>query len=114
MVNNSELGLAMTGGGARAAYQVGLLRFICREFPDFCPPVITGVSAGAVNAAYLAAYPGTFCQAVEELSKFWLELGTDNIFRTDSRYFLIGFITLGISFPAWRKPVSTTNARLAG
>ena len=43
---NTDLGLAMTGGGARAAYQVGVLRYICKQYPDFHPPVLTGVSAG--------------------------------------------------------------------
>ena len=47
----------MTGGGARAAYQVGVLRFICKKYKGFQPPIITGVSAGAVNAAHLSRIP---------------------------------------------------------
>lgn len=95
---NSDLGLAMTGGGARAAYQVGVLRYICKKFDGFRPPIITGVSAGAVNAAHLAAYQGSFCEAVEQLAKLWLELTTEKVFRTDSSYFFANFLRWGLSF----------------
>lgn len=95
---NTNLGLAMTGGGARAAYQVGVLRYICKEFEGFQPPVITGVSAGAVNAAYLAAYQGSFDEAVERLVELWAELTTDKVFRTDNYYFFTNFFRWGLSF----------------
>ena len=95
---NSDLGLAMTGGGARAAYQVGVLRYVCRKFDDFHPPIITGVSAGAVNAAHLAAYQGQFCESVDELTELWLELSAEKVFRTDSGYFFANFLRWGLSF----------------
>ena len=95
---NSDLGLAMTGGGARAAYQVGVLRYICKNFDEFHPPIITGVSAGAVNAAHLAAYQGSTCEAVEQLAELWLELAPEKVFRTDSGYFFSNFIRWGLSF----------------
>ena len=95
---NSELGLAMTGGGARAAYQVGVLRYISKKYPDFRPPIITGVSAGAVNAAHLAAYQGSFQEATEQLAELWLELTTDKVFRTDSGFFFSNFFRWGLSF----------------
>ena len=95
---NTDLGLAMTGGGARAAYQVGVLRYICKNFDDFHPPIITGVSAGAVNAAHLAAYQGTFHDAINQLAELWLELTTEKVFRTDSGYFLTNFFRWGLSF----------------
>ena len=95
---NSDLGLAMTGGGARAAYQVGVLRYMCKKFNDFRPPIITGVSAGAVNAAHLAAYQGSFCEAVEQLAALWLELTTNKVFRTDSGYFFANFLRWGLGF----------------
>jgi len=95
---NTDLGLAMTGGGARAAYQVGVLRYISKVHPEFRPPIITGVSAGAVNAAHLAAYQGNFCDAVEQLAELWLELTTDKVFRTDSGFFLSNFLRWGMGF----------------
>jgi len=95
---NSGLGLAMTGGGARAAYQVGVLRYICKKHSEFRPPIITGVSAGAVNAAHLAAYQGTFCEAVDQLAELWQELTTDKVFYTSSGFFFSNFFRWGLSF----------------
>ena len=54
-----QLGLTLGGGGARAAYQVGVLRFLARRYPDLKIPIITGVSAGAINAALLASHHGS-------------------------------------------------------
>lgn len=78
----NELALVLTGGGARGAYQVGMLRCLARRFPDLQVPIITGVSAGAVNAAHLASHHGTFPQAVEELVGLWSELTPERVFRS--------------------------------
>lgn len=78
-----DLAVVMSGGGARAAYQVGLLRYLARRWPELEIPIITGVSAGAVNAAMLAQHHGTFAQAVEELTSLWLELLPERVFRVD-------------------------------
>ena len=45
-VDNANLALVLSGGGARAAYQVGFLRYVASRYPDFAPGVLTGVSAG--------------------------------------------------------------------
>jgi NTE family protein len=79
-----ELGLVLTGGGARGAYQVGVLRWIAEHYPGIGVPILTGVSAGAVNIAKLASAPGTFGQAVEELEHLWCELTVDHVFRADA------------------------------
>lgn len=79
-----DIALVMGGGGARAAYQVGFLRCLARHFPELRVPYVTGVSAGAINAAHLAAHHGTFLQAVEELSHLWSHLTIENVFRVDS------------------------------
>jgi NTE family protein len=73
----------MGGGGARAAYQVGFLGAVARERPDLHIPYITGVSAGAINAAHLAAHHGSFGQSVQELTHLWSELGIEDVFRVD-------------------------------
>jgi len=78
------LGLVMGGGGARAAYQVGFLRAVARRRPDLAIPYLTGVSAGAINAAHLAAHHGTFGQSVEELSHLWSRLQIEDVFRVDA------------------------------
>jgi NTE family protein len=77
------LGLVMGGGGARAAYQVGFLRCLARRFPHIRIPYITGVSAGAINAAHLAAHHGTLGQAVAELTGLWSNLSISDVFRVD-------------------------------
>lgn len=75
----------LTGGGARGAYQVGVLHWLARNYPDLQVPILTGVSAGAINAAHVAAHPGTFRQAARELRHLWSELTPDSIFRADAR-----------------------------
>ncbi len=80
-----DLAIVMGGGGARAAYQAGVLRFLSRRFPKLHIPIVTGVSAGAINSAHLAAHHGTFPQATEELTHLWSDLSVDKVFRTDLR-----------------------------
>jgi NTE family protein len=75
------LGLVMGGGGARAAYQVGFLRALADWYPDLSIPYITGVSAGAINAAHLASHHGSFAQSVDELSCLWGRLQIEDVFR---------------------------------
>lgn len=82
--NANDLALVMSGGGARAAYQVGYLRGIARHFEELDLPVITGVSAGAINAAYLANEAGNFRHKAEALARLWANLDTDQIYRVDT------------------------------
>ena len=80
----TNFALVLSGGGARAAYQVGFLRALARRFPDLSPQIITGVSAGAVNAAYLANHFGTFAEKIEELRTLWANLRMDDVYRVTS------------------------------
>ena len=57
-----DLGLVMGGGGARAAYQVGFLRCLARRYPELQIPYLTGVSAGAINAALLDPITAPSCR----------------------------------------------------
>ena len=82
--DTGEIALVMTGGGARGSYQVGLLRYLARTYPDLRFKIIAGVSAGAVNAVHLAQHPGTFLQAVDELTALWQELLPETVFRVDT------------------------------
>lgn len=79
-----DLGLVMGGGGARAAYQVGFIRELARRYPHLQIPYITGVSAGAINAAHLASHHGSFLQAAEELTDLWSHLTVEDVFRVDT------------------------------
>ncbi|MBW3571274.1 MAG: patatin-like phospholipase family protein [Gemmatimonadetes bacterium] len=83
VTDRGELALVLTGGGARGAYQVGLLRYLARTYPELRIPIQTGVSAGAINVALLAQHHGTFRQAADELAGLWAELIPERIFRVD-------------------------------
>jgi NTE family protein len=79
------LALVLSGGGARAAYQVGVLRLLAREFPSVVPDILTGVSAGGINAAFLAARQAPFAVKVEQLAEMWAAITIDQVFRVDLR-----------------------------
>lgn len=76
---SGKLALVLTGGGARAAYQAGVIHRITEALPDLEVPVLTGVSAGAINAAFLANRPSTLSQAGSELSRLWSELELERV-----------------------------------
>jgi NTE family protein len=82
------VGLILAGGGARAAYQVGVLRAISALLPPGAPspfPVICGSSAGAINAATLAIYATRFHEGVRRLAYVWGRFHVGQVFRTDAR-----------------------------
>lgn len=79
--DRGDLALVLSGGGARAAYQVGLLRHLARRMPELRPQILTGVSAGAINASMLAAHPGGIADAVDALSDLWQNLRSEHVFR---------------------------------
>jgi NTE family protein len=93
--DTGEIALVMTGGGARGAYQVGLLRFLSKRYPDLRFRILSGVSAGAVNAVHLAQHHGTFEQAVEELTGLWQELVPETVFRVDAPNLLWNVVRSG-------------------
>lgn len=78
-----DFAVVCSGGGARAAYQAGVLHGLARRLPGLAPRIFTGVSAGAINAAYLGAYPGSFLEAAEGLVEMWRAVTPDQVFRTD-------------------------------
>ena len=82
-----ELGLVLTGGGARAAYQSGVLKGIAELLPRgaACPfPVITGTSAGAVSAIALASDPAHFRHAVYAIERVWRAFRVHHVFKADA------------------------------
>ena len=82
---NASLALMLSGGGARAAYQVGFLRLLAREFPEVMPSILTGVSAGGINAVYLAARQEPFAEKVENLANVWAGIRIEDVFKVDLR-----------------------------
>ncbi|UJP03086.1 MAG: patatin-like phospholipase family protein [Nitrosomonas sp.] len=81
-----KVGLVLTGGGARAAYQVGVLRAIAELLPDKTRnpfPIICGTSAGAINAASIAVSASNFAEGVGRLEEVWSNFHVDQIYRSD-------------------------------
>ena len=85
--------LVLSGGGARAAYQVGVLRALTRMRYEALGPlarfrnpfgVICGTSAGAINASALAAGADRFDATVEIIAKVWQNFSADQVYRADS------------------------------
>jgi predicted acylesterase/phospholipase RssA len=62
---NDDLALVLGGGGAHAAYQVGFLCCLADHFPHLRIPILTGISAGSINATFIANHPGTFKEAID-------------------------------------------------
>ena len=87
MSNGSPVtGLILSGGGARAAYQVGVLAAIAELMPVGAGnpfPVIVGTSAGAINAVSLASGAMDFLGAVEHLTAFWQGFKSRRVLRSD-------------------------------
>ena len=103
-------GLILSGGGARAAYQVGVLAAIAELLPPGAPnpfPVIVGTSAGAINAVTLASGAMDFTAAIKRLTAFWQGFRSHLVLRSDwpgvihqaSRVCLHSLLGLGARVP---------------
>jgi len=91
--------LILSGGGARASYQVGVLKAVSDILPDLDNPfpVICGTSAGAINAAAMAAHPGDFRTAVLDLANTWRSLEIEQVFNVGWRAQLGGVLKVAAS-----------------
>ncbi|APQ10009.1 Patatin [Pseudomonas oryzihabitans] len=101
-------GLILAGGGARAAYQVGVLQTVAAALDrraDNPFPILVGTSAGALNAAVLACGALDFSRAVERLAAVWSGLETGMIYRSDwlGATRQAGRFGLQTLFGAWRQ-----------
>lgn len=111
-------GLVLTGGGARAAYQVGVLRGIERirsACGAGCGPtgnpfaVMTGTSAGAINASALASYADEYPKAVERLYRTWHGFQANHVYRADAFGVVrsgarwLTMFTIGWALARWRR-----------
>lgn len=104
-----DLALVMSGGGARGAYQVGFLGAIAEAVPSFAPPIVTGVSAGAINAAFLASRPGAFNENVRELAELWRNLRAEDVI--DASTLKVWHIALGFGLRLLSGGLVKTKAR---
>ncbi len=79
-----QFGLLLSGGGARASYQAGVLKYVAENFGDADFDILTGVSAGSINAAFLGNTPGELPIAVDGLVKNWERIRVENVFASES------------------------------
>ena len=100
-----QLGLVLTGGGARSAYQVGVLKGVAELLRrgSACPfPIITGTSAGAVSAIALASDAAHFRRSVYAIERVWRDFRVHHVFKADAvsmlksgLHWILAFITGG-------------------
>src|SRR5271169_4682481 len=86
-IANPAIGLVLTGGGARSAYQVGVLKGVAELMRrgSACPfPIITGTSAGAVSAVALASDAAHFRRSVYAIERVWRDFRVHQVFKSDS------------------------------
>lgn len=85
-MSTKKTGLILSGGGARAAYQVGVLKAIAKILPkDKGNPfdIISGTSAGAINGVALASYADNYRIGIRHLERIWSNFECQHIYRTD-------------------------------
>src|ERR1700685_2529794 len=100
-----HLGLVLTGGGARSAYQVSVLKGVAELLRrgSSCPfPIITGPSAGAVSAVALASDAAHFRRSVYAIERVWRDFRVHQVFKADSMsmlrsglHWMLAFMTGG-------------------
>lgn len=84
--HKTKIALLLTGGGARAAYQVGVLKAIAQNLPrnQITPfAIINGTSAGAINATALGCYASCYQLAIKKLEFVWKSFRTEQVYHTN-------------------------------
>jgi NTE family protein len=100
----AKAALVLPGGGARGAYQVGVLKALAEILPGpHTPfPIITGISAGAINAGVMASHADDFRHGAQRLEHFWGNLSCDQVYRTGWIHNLSQRASLaGVDDPWW-------------
>lgn len=83
---NNKIGLILSGGGARAAYQVGVLKGINKILPSSMTnpyDIISGTSAGAINGIALATFANNYRIGVRHLERIWGSFECNQVYKTD-------------------------------
>jgi NTE family protein len=105
--------LVLAGGGARGAYQIGVLRALAEWFPQDSPcpfDVLVGTSAGAVNSTALAAWAGNFTEAVRTLARVWSRFKVEQVVRTDNVSMLLAGLRWMLALASGGRLVSPPRA----
>ena len=97
----NKTALVLSGGGARAAYQVGVMKAIAELLDSDCAnpfPIICGTSAGAINAATLATNADCFTRGVAQLEHIWGTLQSEKVHRVGYNQLIGSTLKLLVSF----------------
>ena len=112
-MTDSRTALILTGGGARAGYQVGVLKAIRELLPEARRnpfPILCGTSAGALNAASMAVWAEDFGDGVDKLLRVWENFSAEQVYRSDLAGIAIAVArwmsTLGFGWLTHRAPRS--------
>lgn len=83
-MKSSKAALMLPGGGARGAYQVGVMKALADQLPSgrLPFPLVAGTSAGAINAAVVASHADDFSYGVSRLEQFWSTLRCGEVYKT--------------------------------
>jgi NTE family protein len=94
--NQKKTGLVLTGGGARSAYQVGVLRAISEitQYQKNPFKIISGFSAGAINGTWLASRHEDFADATQNMWDAWASITTRHVFKTST----LSFASIGLQW----------------
>ncbi len=94
----SKKAIFLSGGGARGAYQVGVLKAISdiTQSENLPADILSSISAGAINASFLAMHANDFKFSVSKLVELWSSLTCDKVFRT-SNFSLITSVVRNLS-----------------
>jgi NTE family protein len=83
-INNGSTALILTGGGARAAYQIGVLKAVTELLPKRTNnpfSIISGTSAGAINATAIGASANNFRLAIKKVERLWANLEVQQVYK---------------------------------
>lgn len=82
-----QLALVLAGGGARTAYQAGVVSAMREQCPEVSYPILTGVSSGAINAAFLAGHP--CLEGAQDLERYWRNICQERVYQAESAVSLL-------------------------
>jgi NTE family protein len=102
---SAKRALVLTGGGARGAYQVGVLKYIAEHIEDPEFKILVGSSAGAINISAYASHDGNFKDSVANMERLWSSLKIQDVLK-------IGFLSLLKTAILW--PISILQSGVSG
>lgn len=99
-INNGNTALILTGGGARAAYQIGVLKAVTELLPKQTNnpfSIISGTSAGAINAAAIGSSANNFRLAIKKVERLWANLEVQQVYKCGPFDMLLSILRLAAS-----------------